>query len=106
MAMQSDELRQLLEAVNESNKWLRIIALPTVRSSLETALNTSDARKVYQASDGRQIRDVAKAAGVGYGTVHRYWSKWAKSGLVQETAVRGRFERLIDLEDVGIEVED
>ena len=97
---------ELLKAVRESNKWLRILALPALKTGLEAALKKPEERRVYQASDGRTIREVHEAAGVSYGTVVNYWRRWAKTGLVQETNVSGRYERLVDLADVGVEVEE
>ena len=98
-------LKDLLAATREGNKWLKVLALPALKVSLQGALKKPEERRVYQVSDGRTVREVHEAAGVSFGTVVNYWKRWAKAGLVQETSVDGRYERLIDLTDIGIEVE-
>lgn len=95
----------LLDAVREGNKWLRLIALPSLRAMLANELDTDQKRRVYQESDGRQIRDVAKSAGAGFGSVHRYWQDWAAKSLLERTELAGRYRRLIDLAEVGMEVD-
>lgn len=98
-------LSQLVAEAKETNRWLRVMVLPTLRDSLAAALKKADERKIYQASDGRGIREVADASGAGYGTVHGAWQRWAKIGLVEQTTIKGRYQRLVDLNDIGIEVE-
>ena len=94
---------ELLKEAKETNRWLRILALPTLRAKLETELSKPGLKRIYQASDGSQIRQVAKAAKVGFGTVHRHWQAWAAQGLVEPTEVAGRFRKIIDLKEVGLE---
>ncbi len=94
---------ELLEAARETNRWLRILALPALRERLAAELTKPGLRRVYQESDGRQIREVAASAKVALGTVHRYWQAWAAQGLVEPTQVAGRFRKIVDLRDVGLE---
>lgn len=94
---------ELLQAARESNRWLRILALPMLRDKLEGQLKKPESKRIYQQSDGRTIRDVATAAGVGPSTVHRYWQEWVSQGLVEPTETAGRFRRIIDLKEVGLE---
>jgi len=96
--------QELLEAVRESNKWLRFLAMESLREALESELSTTELRRIYQASDGRQIREVASSAGVGFGTVQKYWQLWARKGLMDPTDVSGRYRSLIDLKSIGLEV--
>ena len=98
-------LDEVLDAIRESNKWLRVLAQPVLSEALRIALKKPEERRVYQASDGRQVREVSQSSGVSFGTVVNYWKRWAKLGLVQETEVSGRFERLVDLRDLGMDVE-
>jgi hypothetical protein len=98
-------MREVLAGIRESNRWLRVLAQPVLAQALRAALRKPEERRVYQESDGRQVREVSASAGVSYGTVVNYWKRWAKLGLVEETSVQGRFARIVDLEDVGIEVE-
>jgi transposase len=95
--------QELLDSVKETNRWLRILALPTLREKLASELNKPELRRIYQASDGRQIREVAASAKAGFGTVQRYWQAWAAQGLVEPAGVPGRFRKIIDLREVGLE---
>lgn len=93
----------MLAEARETNRWLRILALPTLREQLAAELTKPELKRIYQASDGRQIREVATAAKVGVATVHRYWKDWSAQGLLGPTDVTGRFRRIIDLKEVGLE---
>ena len=94
----------ILKAARETNRWLRILALPTLREKLAVELSKPELKRIYQASDGRQIREVATAAKVGAATVHRYWQEWAAQGLLEPTeVVAGRYRKIIDLKEVGLE---
>lgn len=94
---------ELLEAARETNRWLRILALPALRDKLAAELTKPGLKRVYQESDGRQIREVATSAKVGSSTVHRNWQAWAAQGLLEPTEVPGRFRKIVDLRDVGLE---
>lgn len=93
----------ILKSARETNRWLRILALPTLREKLAVELSKPELKRIYQASDGRQIREVATAAKVSVGTVHRYWQVWAAQGLLEPTEVAGRYRKIIDLKEVGLE---
>jgi hypothetical protein len=94
---------ELLKVVRETNRWLRIMAMPLLRERLASVLAKPEMKLVYQNSDGRQMREVASAAKVGHTTVQRYWQDWAAQGLVEPTEVPGRFRKIIDLKEVGLE---
>lgn len=94
---------KLLEAMSETNRWLRIMALPVLRVKLEAEVNKPELRRIYQESDGRPIREVGKAAGVSHTTVQRYWQAWAAQALMEPTEVSGRYRKIIDLKEVGLE---
>ena len=97
-------LEQLIACQRETNRWLKVMALPALAQALTGALKTPEEKRLYQASDGRTCRDVGKEAGVSHPTVLRHWNRWAAGGLVEQVAP-GRYARLVDLDDVGIEVE-
>jgi hypothetical protein len=95
--------QELLEETRNVTKWLRILALPTLRSALQAELTKPELARVYQQSDGRDIRQVCKAAGVSFGTVQRYWQEWAAKGLLEPADRKGRYQRIITLREVGLE---
>lgn len=86
------------------NLWLRILVTPTLRERLQAELQDERDRAIYQASTGASSREVARAVGVSPSTVVGAWERWAKSGVVLPTETRGRYQRLIDLTTLGIEV--
>jgi len=88
----------------ETNRWLKVIALPALAQALENALQTPEEKRVYEASDGRTSREVGQDAGMSHVTVLRHWKRWAGAGLVEQVAA-GRYARLVSLGDVGIETE-
>jgi|SRR5439155_9166595 len=95
---------ELLQAVRESNRWLRILALPGLRERLSAALDSDTKRRIYQHSDGRTIREVATASGAGFGTVQRCWQDWSEAVLMDLTETAGRYRRLLSLAEVGLSV--
>ena len=99
MTWQDDMLAQ----AQETNRWLRVLALPALREKLRAELDKPELRRLYQESDGRSTRDVASALEVGHATVQRHWQQWAAEGLLEPAGVSGRFRRIIDLREVGME---
>lgn len=86
-----------------ANKWLRVLAVPALRAALVDELTKPELARIYEESDGRDIRHVASSAGVGFGTVQRYWQDWSSKGLMESADRKGRFRKIIDLRDVGLE---
>jgi hypothetical protein len=69
-------------------------------------LPSDDKKLAYQYSDGRGSQEVSELAGVGQGTVSRWWTSWINSGIAEAIPVKGgeRAKRSFSLEDLGIEV--
>jgi hypothetical protein len=106
--MMTEELLQdLIQCQRETNRWLRVLALPVLGEALRSALRTVRERRIYQESDGRTSRDVGAASDVTHPTVLAYWARWVRAGLVDEVpGAEGRYRRLVDLSDVGISMEE
>jgi hypothetical protein len=94
---------EMLQATKQTNRWLRILALPALRERLSTELSKPEFRRIYEASDGRPIREVAASAKVSVGSVHRYWQVWAAQGLLEPTESPGRFRKIVNLGEIGLE---
>jgi len=100
-------LTDLAAILEEMLSWQKISSFEKVRSLLLSTLDTPEKRMVYQLSNGRTVRDIGLACGVGAGTVSTYWKRWFRIGLMKKVAVRGggeRHFRAFDLEDFGIDV--
>jgi len=61
---------------------------------------------VYEYSDGtRGVREVSEMIGVDKNTVSTWWNEWDGLGVMEQAASRkGRRQRLVSLEQVGIEI--
>ena len=93
--------------LDEMLMWLRITGAEKARNTLESALDTSEKRLVYQLSDGRTTREINAASGVSIATISNYWKRWFRIGLMKKVIVKGggeRHFRAFDLEDLGVEV--
>jgi hypothetical protein len=76
-----------------------------VKNVLKDTLDTDQKLLVYHLSDGNKgVVEIGKKAGVSATTVYRYWSAWARIGIVESIKVRGgeRSRKVFDLEDFGI----
>jgi hypothetical protein len=104
--MGEELIREIIAAQRETNRWLRMLAWPALSEALRAALRTSEEMRVYRESDGRGLRDVGAAAGVSHTTVHNYWRRWARAGLVEPTGVEGRYRHLVDPADVGVQIQE
>jgi transposase len=64
-------------------------------------------RRVYQASTGGSMQEVANTAGVSHQTVANYWKRWAAASpaIIEATPVKGRYRRIFDLAEVDMAVE-
>ena len=92
----------LVAAIEEQTGWLRALALPQVRQTIEQTLTKTPMRKAYEASDGTAtVREVARAAGASTGSIAGWWARWLAVGIGVEIK-GGRVRHLISLKDLGI----
>jgi len=99
----------LLKELREQTKWLRILALPNLKKTVEENLTTIEQRRMYDLSDGkRSTYDVAKkllteGIKVSHTTVYNYWKRWSALGIVfPSEEYSGRFEKIMDLKDLNL----
>jgi hypothetical protein len=99
---ESDE--RIINLLEQILRWTKIGAVQ-LKSTLREALQTDEAKLVYEYSDGeKSSRDVSKLTNVSHATVQNYWRKWATLGVVEavEKYKGGRFKRLCSLQELGI----
>jgi len=90
--------------------WTRFMALPTFIALLKNVLRDDVDKLVYELSDGeRSTREIAHLISRGgrritHATVANMWQKWSMMSLVMSARRRGRYQRVVSLESVGIEV--
>jgi len=104
------EREALLEKLDELIFWIKLSVMPTIRKTIVDHLRSDIDKLVYELSDGnRSTREIASMVSrvgrdISHVTVANMWKKWAILNLVMPAQRRGRYERLISLESIGIEV--
>ena len=99
----------IIKELREQTKWLRFLALPNLKKTIEENLQTKEQRKIYSLTDGKNSTyEIAKKLSmegikVSHMTIYNYWKKWGVLGLViPSEKYSGRFENIINLEDLDI----
>jgi hypothetical protein len=97
--------RGVLELLTELLAWTKLEARPRVAARLAGILDSHEKRMVYEYSDGtRGVREISEMTGVDKNTVSNWWGEWDALGVMQQATTRkGRRQRLVSLEDLGIE---
>lgn len=98
---------RMIELLEELVKWMKVTSIPKVKELLLGILESPEERVAYQFSNGKKtVREVAKQANVGTGTISRWWKKWEKVAIADSiSAPRGkRAKRVFSLQDFGIDV--
>ena len=104
--MSREERNHVTELLKEILKWTKFQGMMKVKEVLLETLKKDEEKIVYQNSDGRDSRDIAKIAGISHQTVVNYWKRWATLGIVESIKVRGgiRYKKSFSLLDFGIEI--
>ena len=82
--MSDEKLDRMIQLLEEILKWTKLEGIQRAKTALTELLRTDAEKLVYEHSDGRTSRDIAKIVGVSHATVTNYWKKWAKYGIVKE----------------------
>jgi hypothetical protein len=102
-----DKQDRIIEVLEEMLVWTKVTSIPHVKTILLELLPGNEEKIAYHLSDGEHSsQEVAKPAGVSFGTVTRWWKNWVRAGIAKSVSARGgeRAKRLFSLEDFGIEV--
>jgi hypothetical protein len=94
----------VLAELRTQTSWLRLLGLQTLRPALDDLLKSDKQKVAYEFSDGsRTTRQVAEMAGIGAGTVSRWWTEWLAIGVCMEAPSHpGRAKHLASISDLGI----
>ena len=102
------EQREMLDEQKRINRLLRFVAHRQARELIETKLEKSIERRVYELSDGiRSSREIEKLVDkeVTQRTVVTWWQKWRKLGLVEQSRTySGRMQKVMPLEELGLTI--
>jgi hypothetical protein len=98
--------QEITQLLRELVRWSKFEGVPKLRAILEQNLRSDKEKIIYELSDGeRSTRDITKVVGGSHETIRRYWEKWSKLGIVDEShGQEGRFRHICSLEEVGMEV--
>jgi hypothetical protein len=103
------EQREMLEEQKRINRLLRFVAHRQARELIESQLEKSIERRVYELSDGiRSSREIEKLVNkvVTQRTVVTWWQKWRRLGLVEQSPnYSGRMQKVMPLEELGLTTE-
>lgn len=92
--------------LREILRWSRFENFPKLRRILLDTLKTDQEKSVYELTDGERSRyDIAKETGIPDSTVRSWWDRWYNLGILEPSGKRkGRPQKIVALEDMGIEV--
>lgn len=107
----NEVLKKIIYELAEIKNWTKIIATPILLKAVNENLQDDQDKLVYELSDGiRSTREIASElkkmkVKITHATVANMWKRWAPSGLViPSIQYKGRFEKVISLEQLGIEI--
>jgi hypothetical protein len=101
--MVTENQNEIVTLLEELVRWTRFQGVRQAKEVLEKVLEGSSQRLIYHLSDGRSSEEIGKAAGVSSQTVRNYWRSWYTSGIASPSKNhKGRFEKVFNLEDLGI----
>lgn len=106
ISIQKEEVQAIVDLLRELLMWTRLAYRPQVAKRFVEILDSDQKRLVYEYSDGeRGVREIEELTGVNKAIVSSWWADWDAQGIVEQSkAWKGRRQRLISLEELGIEV--
>lgn len=100
-----DQLAQLIPMLQEFMHLYKLINRNKIVEILQNELKTPQFKEMYRLTDGvlatREIASVMQNK-CSHVTVANTWKKWALSGIVAPTEVKGRYKAVFNLEEYGI----
>jgi transposase len=95
-----------VQILREILRWSRFGNFSKLRQILLDTLETDVEKLVYEFTDGERSRyDIAKEIGIPDSTVRNWWESWYNLGILEPSGKRkGRPQKIMSLEDMGIEV--
>lgn len=100
--MQSESERQILSALEDIRKWLRVAMRQQIKKALEEALPDEKSRAAYQMSDGVTAFDAIRVAcKMSPNALVALTNRCAAMGLMEASASKRRV-RVFDLYEFGL----
>lgn len=79
-----------LAAILRIEALLTLLAKRSIQPLLVQELKDPIARKIYEATGDKTVREIAEEIGVGLGTISRMWSRWEVLGMLTKEGTRYR----------------
>ncbi len=101
-----ESVEKLNRTMKEVARWTKFRSVSGLRETLVRELNTPQKKLAYELTDGdHSRRDIAQILQITDDSIRSWWDKWYQLALVEESETRkGRPQRVISLNEVGIEV--
>jgi hypothetical protein len=89
----------------EQLRWLRAAAMPSVRETVATALNTTQLRQAYELCDGTmKSNEIADKVGISKQGFSNWTRRWRNLGIAYEVEER-RIQHLVSLAALELPME-
>jgi len=96
-------LQQIASSLEELVKLTRVMSYPSIKETLEIALDTDQKRLVYHHLDGdNTVSAIQKLTGVNARHISEWGQEWEKLGIAESGARKGRRQKLFDISMFGI----
>ena len=100
-------MEDLSEKLDEIITWLKLIGRNEVKKIIREIITNEEDYLLYQNSNGEKtVRELSLITGLSIRTISFRWEIWEKLGIMKkiEVGTGGRGKKLIDLEELGIEI--
>lgn len=103
----------IVDLLQDIRRWLKFANISEARSKVHEAISSENEETqrdnliIYYLSDGEHsTSDIEKFVSVTDTTVSKRQSNWADMGLMEKSAENSPYQKLIELEDVGLSAPD
>lgn len=104
---------ELVTVLKDIRRWVKLIGLEDAREKVNTAVTHDDDaverenKIIYNLTNGESsTRSISEYVSVSKDTVNNRQQDWAKLGLVEKAGPNEPYQKLITLEEAGLDVPD
>lgn len=97
--------KEIEDILREILKWTKFQGWQKAKDILEAVLDNDQKKLIYEMSDGKSSREIAKIVKLSDQTIRNYWKDWSVIGIVEPfLGYKKRFQRVFSLMDFGIPI--
>ena len=98
-------LEQIAANLQELLKLVQVMSSQSVKTVLETALDTQQKRLVYDLLDGeRTVRSIQELSGASPSSISQWGQEWENIGIVETGTRKGRRRKSFDISEFGLPI--